>query len=91
MNRVSGYRPEDLSNYIDWVFIHMKGRPYRLLHIATHSETGETVVVYQALYGVFDVYVRPIDSFNAEVSLTDPKNTAGNTYRFQPCSDSHCD
>ncbi len=39
---------------------HFKGNEYRLLHIATHSETGEKMAVYQPLYGDMDIWVRPL-------------------------------
>lgn len=38
---------------------HFKGREYRLLHIALHSETLEPMVVYQADYGSRGIWVRP--------------------------------
>ena len=38
---------------------HFKGGEYRLLGIATHSETMENMVVYQALYGERGLWVRP--------------------------------
>ena len=38
---------------------HFKGGEYRLLGIATHSETMESMVVYQALYGERGLWVRP--------------------------------
>lgn len=45
------------------VYRHFKGRPYTVLHIAEHSETGEKFVVYRAEYGEGQVYIRPYDMF----------------------------
>ena len=38
---------------------HFKGNEYELLDFARHSETGEWMVVYRALYGEQDYWVRP--------------------------------
>lgn len=38
---------------------HFKGKEYRVLHIALHSETLEPMVVYQALYDTQGIWVRP--------------------------------
>ncbi len=38
---------------------HFKGKEYRLLALAKHSETLESMVVYQALYGEKGLWVRP--------------------------------
>ncbi len=42
---------------------HFKGMEYRVLSLATHSETSEQMVVYQQLYGDNGVWVRPLSMF----------------------------
>lgn len=51
------------------LYRHYKGPEYRVLGVARHSETGEQVVVYQALYGEFGLWVRPLEMFAGEVEL----------------------
>lgn len=43
---------------------HFKGNEYMVLGIANHSETLEQMVVYQALYGEKELWVRPISMWN---------------------------
>ena len=38
---------------------HFKGGEYEVIGIAKHSETGEPMVVYRALYGEGGLWVRP--------------------------------
>ena len=46
---------------------HFKGNEYEVLSLARHSETGEQLVVYRALYGEGEVWVRPASMWNEEV------------------------
>lgn len=41
------------------VYRHFKGNLYQLLDVARHSETGEKMVIYRALYGELGLWVRP--------------------------------
>lgn len=51
---------------------HFKGGKYRLLHIAKDSEDpSRELVVYQALYGDRDIWVRPKDIFFSDVDRAD--------------------
>jgi hypothetical protein len=51
------------------IYRHYKGQRYRVLGIAQHSETMEQVVVYQALYGDYGLWVRPAAMFCETVEL----------------------
>ena len=46
---------------------HFKGGLYELLFTARHSETGEPMVVYRALYGAKEIWVRPASMWNETV------------------------
>ena len=49
------------------IYQHFKGNYYKVLAIAKHSETLEEMVVYQALYGEFGIWVRPLSMFEETV------------------------
>lgn len=47
---------------------HYKGNDYQVLGVARHSETGEDLVVYRALYGDHGLWVRPLAMFVESVA-----------------------
>ncbi|MDO4203390.1 MAG: DUF1653 domain-containing protein [Selenomonadaceae bacterium] len=49
------------------VWMHFKGNRYEIKCVAVHSETGERLVVYKALYGEGLCYARPIEMFMSPV------------------------
>ena len=60
---------------------HFKGNYYKVLYIATHSETLEEMVVYQPQYGDMGIWVRPLSMFLEKVELN------GNMVnRFEECT-----
>ena len=48
---------------------HYKGNEYEVLGVANHSETLEKMVVYQALYGEKEIWVRPLYMWDEEVEV----------------------
>ena len=55
----------------DRYFEHFKGGRYKLIGFGKDSETLEDVVIYQALYGDNQIWVRPYDIFFSKVLLPD--------------------
>ena len=52
---------------------HYKGKFYDVIGEARHSETLEELVVYRALYGDFDLWVRPKKMFLEDIEIEGKK------------------
>ena len=51
------------------IYKHFKGGMYEVIGVAKHSETLDEMVVYKALYGDGDIWVRPIEMFTELVNF----------------------
>lgn len=68
--------------HINHIYRHYKGDQYIVLGIGKHSETLEEHVIYRALYGDGQIWVRPINLFIDEVDHKKYPNVK-QKYRFQ--------
>ena len=52
---------------------HYKGNFYKIIAIAKHSETNESLVIYEALYDEHKIWARPIEMWNDIIELNGEK------------------
>ncbi len=66
---LTAFSPLAKSIEVGSLYEHYKGMRYKILGVGRHSETLEELVIYQALYGEGDVWVRPLAMFLEEITI----------------------
>lgn len=73
---------QDIMDGKGKIFRHFKGDLYLVMDFAEHSETGELLVIYKALYGQCGLFARPYEMFVEKVP-EGKENPTGQIYRFE--------
>lgn len=69
--------------YCEKVYVHFKGNNYYIKDIAINPFTGETFVIYQALYGEGKTYIREYNMFCEKIDTNRIDNITKQNYRFE--------
>ena len=80
------HRPGDIVRHFKWETDTQEQHNenhylYKIIAYAKHTETKEELVIYQALYGLNEIYARPIIMFMSEVDHNKYPNIT-QPYRF---------
>lgn len=79
-----GIRVGDIVQHFkrEWVSADTSEYLYKVLAFASHTETGERLVIYQGLYAPFKICARPYGMFMSEVD-TEKYPDVKQKYRFE--------
>ena len=70
----------------EWVSSETSEYLYKILAFASHTETGERLVIYQGMYAPFKICARPYDMFMSEVDREKYPDVK-QKYRFEKLDD----
>jgi hypothetical protein len=58
-----------MNRILPGIYQHYKGNFYQVFEVCRHTETLEELVVYRALYGKLELWVRPLTMFKEKVTI----------------------
>lgn len=82
VTRMNPYKGSIEKFHIGDIVIHFKNNKYQILNFGQNTDNNKLYVIYQALYGEFNIWIRSIEEFLSEVDFNKyPK--AKQVYRFE--------
>lgn len=96
MEREFEFNPNDIVKHFKFNLLNEEDKKankflYRIIGEAMHTETEETLIVYQALYAPYQLFARPKEMFNGLVDKEKYPNCE-QIYRFEKVKESgDCD